>query len=84
MDSMIELFFLEHDFAADSDGAMTQLYEIAGHGRYDWIWVECALKRGIEVRIWPATDDEIAWAFKKLEKLKEQRAPKTCESCKVQ
>lgn len=85
MDNAVELFYLENDFETDSNGVMTSLYTVAEHGKYDWIWVECALKRGIEVRIRPATAEETNWAFAKLKQLKAKVVKDTsCASCKTQ
>ena len=85
MGSFIELFYLEHDFYTESKTMMSQLYSIKERTRYDWGFVESALRRGItQVTIRPANDEETLWAFKKLAKTKAEFAKElSCESCKT-
>ncbi len=66
----IVLFFIGDDFYMKSGTFMSPIYEENTYKRWDWGFVEIALKEGKDITIRQATDEEMLWAYKKLSSLK--------------
>lgn len=66
-----KLFYIGDKFYSESGTMMSSLYEEGTRARYDWGFVNRDLRSGISVEIRPATEEELVWAEKKLEKFKE-------------
>lgn len=82
----IELFYLGDEFYALSKPSVGLLYDAATKTRYDWGFIQNELERDSHVHIRPPTEDELKWAYAKLDRLKaaEEKARRSgCneESC---
>jgi hypothetical protein len=66
----IQLFFIGDKFYSESRTVMSSIYVKDTFERYDWGFVNIALKEGYKVTITPATNDELLWAYKKLGEVK--------------
>ena len=63
----MELFYIGDSFYGASSSSMSSIYERGTFRRMDWGFVQVALREGKEIHIFPATNDEMLWAYQKLE-----------------
>ena len=62
----IELFYIGDAFYLKSSTFMSPIYMVGTYERYDWGFVNIALRDGHEVNIRPANYNEMEWAKRKL------------------
>lgn len=68
---MIEVFYVGDAFYHRSGTMMSSIYLAGSKSRYDWGFMQRDLSDGKEVHIRQATDEELAWATRKLMASKE-------------
>ena len=68
----MQLIYIGDQFYTKSRSAMSPIYKINKMGaleRFDWGFVNIALRDGEEVHIRPANEQEMQWAYSELGKI---------------
>ncbi len=68
----IYLFFVGRRYYLNSGTIMSWVYEVGFYARADWGMVERALAGGRQINIRPASQEELEWADKKLEAIRNE------------
>jgi hypothetical protein len=68
----MNLIFIGREFYSKSNSIMSSIYEVDEQGnpvrRMDWGFVQIELANGNEIHIYPANENQMAWAYDRLKR----------------